>query len=147
MSPISMGPNPILALDGRSVSIIQGRLDGQGGVDGMMRAARAAPFAPVANDNRVDRASFDDVARAAGGDALGNAPSESLGRKFEAAMLTPFMASMLPDADNPVWGGSAGAMWRGLFAEHVAASVAETGEIGVAQIIDRMLDDRAGDIG
>ncbi|WP_157961929.1 hypothetical protein [Acuticoccus kandeliae] len=71
----------------------------------------------------------------------------TLGQSFEAVVLTPLVAEMLPDDDNPVWGGSAGRLWRGLFAEHLAAEIAESGDLGIAVLVDRMMADRTGDIG
>ncbi|MBJ3778657.1 rod-binding protein [Acuticoccus mangrovi] len=68
-----------------------------------------------------------------------------VGQEFEAATLTTFLASMLPSDDSPVWGGSAGRLWRGLFAEHLAAEVARSGGIGIADVVDRMIADRTGD--
>jgi hypothetical protein len=64
---------------------------------------------------------------------------ESPGEAFEAAMLVPFVAAMLPPEDSEIWGGTGGAMWRGLFADALAADVARAGGIGLAGMVDRTI--------
>lgn len=66
-------------------------------------------------------------------------PGQTLGEKFEAAMLTPMITAILPPDDSVVWGGSAGKLWRGLFAEEIATATASGGGIGVAEMIDRAI--------
>ncbi|WMS41817.1 rod-binding protein [Acuticoccus sp. MNP-M23] len=74
----------------------------------------------------------------------GVTPSQTLGEKFEAAMMTPMIAAILPPDDSVVWGGSAGKMWRGLFAEEIATATASAGGFGIAQIIDRAIAEQTG---
>lgn len=66
-------------------------------------------------------------------------PPETTGEAFEAAMLVPFVAAMLPPEDAEIWGGTGGAMWRGLFADAVAADLARAGGLGVAHLVDKLL--------
>lgn len=91
-------------------------------------------------------AMLDGEARAPGG-AIGaellrqprvRAP-ETTGEAFEAVMLVPFIAAMLPPEDAEIWGGTGGAMWRGLFADAVAGDIARAGGIGIAALVDRTL--------
>jgi len=72
------------------------------------------------------------------------AAGPTLGEKFEAAMLTPMIAAILPPDDSVVWGGGAGKMWRGLFAEEIAAATASAGSVGIAQIIDQAVAEQTG---
>ena len=51
-------------------------------------------------------------------------------------MLTPFVAAILPLDDSMIWGGPAGRIWRGLFAEQLAAATAKAGGFGIAPMID-----------
>ncbi len=69
-------------------------------------------------------------------------PGQTLGEKFEAAMMTPMIAAILPPDDSVVWGGSAGKLWRGLFAEEIANATARGGGIGVAELIDRAIAEK-----
>lgn len=88
-------------------------------------------------------------------DALGNASPASasaptstapgadrLGERFEAAVLTPLMAAILPPEDSSVWGGQAGKLWRGLFAEELAAATSASGGVGIGQLIDEAVASR-----
>lgn len=63
-----------------------------------------------------------------------------VGTDFEAAMLTPMVEALLPDDDAAIWGGSAGKLWRGVFAESVARAIAEGGGIGVGALVVERLD-------
>ena len=60
--------------------------------------------------------------------------------QFEAAMLKSFFETMLPSNANSVFGsGLAGEVWKSMFAESIAKSVARTKSIGIA----RELEERA----
>lgn len=65
--------------------------------------------------------------------------AQTVGQKFEAAVLTPLVAQMLPSKDNPVWGGQSGAIWRSLYAERLAETLAQSGGAGIAPLIDQMI--------
>jgi peptidoglycan hydrolase FlgJ len=59
--------------------------------------------------------------------------------QFEAFVLQDFVAAMLPDKTESVFGkGLSGDMWKSLFAEKIAAQMADRGGIGIA---DRLLKD------
>ncbi len=69
---------------------------------------------------------------------------DSVGQAFEASVLQPMLAAMLPPEDSAAWGGGTGSSaWRGLFAEAVAAELARGGGIGIAGPVDAALADRA----
>lgn len=54
-------------------------------------------------------------------------------RRFEAAVLTTFIQSMLPKEDSEVFGkGLAGDMWRSQMAEKIADQMADRGGVGIA---------------
>ena len=74
-------------------------------------------------------------------------PRADVGKQFEAAMLTPLMAALLPPEDSAVWGGSAGKLWRSLFAEELAAATAQSGGVGIAAIVDEAIAQATGDEG
>jgi len=63
-------------------------------------------------------------------------PEAGLGERFEAAVLTPLVTAILPPEDSSVWGGQAGKLWRGLFAEELSAATAASGGVGIADLID-----------
>ncbi|MEM8852374.1 MAG: rod-binding protein [Pseudomonadota bacterium] len=65
--------------------------------------------------------------------------AEAVGQKFEATVLMPLIAHMLPPKDNPVWGGQSGAIWRSLYAERLAEALAQSGSVGIAPLIDQMI--------
>jgi peptidoglycan hydrolase FlgJ len=53
--------------------------------------------------------------------------------QFEAFVLQDFVAAMLPqDAANVYGKGLSGEMWQSMFAEKIAAQMAERGGIGIA---------------
>jgi peptidoglycan hydrolase FlgJ len=59
--------------------------------------------------------------------------------QFEAFVLQDFVSAMLPaDSENVYGKGLSGEMWRSMFAEKIAAQMAEHGGIGIA---DRLLKD------
>lgn len=68
--------------------------------------------------------------------------AEGLGARFEAAVLTPLLTAILPSEDSMVWGGQAGKMWRGLFAEQLADATARSGGLGIAELIDAAVASR-----
>lgn len=68
---------------------------------------------------------------------------EGLGERFEASVLTPLVSAILPPEDSMVWGGAAGKLWRGLFAEELAAATARSGGVGLASMIDEAVAARA----
>lgn len=105
------------------------------GIGGVAQGAVAAPAAPVAAPARIASNQSFDTALA----AMRPAEAPSLGMEFEAATLSSFLAHLLPSDDAQIWGGSAGAMWRGIYAERLAADVAAAGGIGLAAVIDRMV--------
>lgn len=117
------------------------------GAIGAAAPARADDAAAVARRSAAegDVAFTEALSRAGHPARLGAAAPASVGEQFEAVTLTTFVSQMLPDGDSTVWGGSAGKMWRGLFAEHLAAEVARSGGIGIADVIDTMMVDRTGD--
>lgn len=56
--------------------------------------------------------------------------------KFEAFVLQSFLQEMLPkDMDNVYGGGLAGDYWRSMMAERLGEVMAETGSIGIADIV------------
>ena len=60
--------------------------------------------------------------------------------QFEAAMLKTFFEAMLPSKADSVFGsGLAGEVWKSMFAESIAKSVARSKSIGIA----RDLEERA----
>ncbi|MEM7696305.1 MAG: rod-binding protein [Pseudomonadota bacterium] len=85
-------------------------------------------------------------------DALGPRPAlpepsdraANVARDFEAAMLTPMMDALLPKAEGAVWGGEGGKLWRGLYAEALAKSVAEAGGVGIADAVAGAINAREG---
>lgn len=91
--------------------------------------------------------SFDTWVAAARTEGQSAGAAEGVGERFEAAVLTPLMAAVLPPDDSIVWGGSAGKLWRGLFAEELAAATARSGGIGIASLIDRAIAARTGEEG
>jgi Rod binding domain-containing protein len=103
------------------------------GVGGALGAADARAV-PVAAPARITApaASF-----AASLDAVRAEKTQTIGQEFEASALTPFLSALLPQDGQQVWGGSAGAMWRGLFAERLAADLAANGGVGIAALVDR----------
>ena len=65
-------------------------------------------------------------------------------QEFEAFALRNFVESMLPDEKSTFFGsGTAGSIWRSMLAEHLGASLAENGGIGIADIVAER-DPRAG---
>ncbi|GAB5375499.1 MAG: hypothetical protein AcusKO_19610 [Acuticoccus sp.] len=66
-----------------------------------------------------------------------------MGERFEAAMLSPMIAAILPPEDSAVWGGNAGKLWRGLYADEIAAATARAGGVGIAALIDAAVASRA----
>lgn len=59
--------------------------------------------------------------------------------QFEAFVLQEFVSAMLPAEAASVYGkGLSGEMWQSMFAEKIAAQIAERGGIGIA---DRLLKD------
>jgi peptidoglycan hydrolase FlgJ len=59
--------------------------------------------------------------------------------QFEAFVLQEFVSAMLPQEAASVYGkGLSGDMWQSMFAEKIAAQLAEGGGIGIA---DRLLKD------
>jgi peptidoglycan hydrolase FlgJ len=59
--------------------------------------------------------------------------------QFEAFVLQEFVSAMLPEQAENVYGkGLSGEMWQSMFAEKIAAQMAEHGGIGIA---DRLLKD------
>ncbi|WP_102867546.1 rod-binding protein [Pseudovibrio exalbescens] len=66
--------------------------------------------------------------------SVANAAQDSLGEKLEAAVLQTFIKSMLPANMDSVFGsGTAGHMWKGMMAEQLAAQMARSGGIGLAE--------------
>ena len=103
------------------------------------RGAVDALSAPSAAPTRPDAAAFD----AALSGARAAAP-QSIGAKFEAATLTTFLQTLLPSDGSQMWGGSSGAMWKGLYAENLAKSLSAAGGLGIAATIDRQTSAKAG---
>lgn len=101
----------------------------------------AARTADRAVPGHVDFAHAIRAAKPAAARAL---EAKSVGREFEAVALTDFVEHMLPDDESIVWGGQAGKLWRGVFAQHLASEVAASGGIGIADIINSMLDEQKG---
>jgi peptidoglycan hydrolase FlgJ len=59
--------------------------------------------------------------------------------QFEAFVLQEFVSAILPKEAGSVYGnGLSGEMWQSMFAEKIAAQMAERGGIGIA---DRLLKD------
>lgn len=75
----------------------------------------------------------------------GAAPAAGVARDFEAAMLGPMMEAMLPSEDAAVWGsGRGGHMWRSLFAQELAAEIARSGGVGIAELVEGFVAERTG---
>jgi len=67
-----------------------------------------------------------------------DATTETL-KKFEAAILTTFVQSMMPKETESVYGeGLAGDMWKSQMAEKIADQLAQRGGVGIA---NRLLKD------
>lgn len=96
---------------------------------------RIDPAAPPVAPAPIVRPGFE-----AALDAVRPVAEPSIGERFEASALTQFVAAMLPSDDAEVWGGSAGAMWKGLYAERLAESFAQSGGIGIAKMVDTMVE-------
>ncbi|WP_226578769.1 rod-binding protein [Acuticoccus sediminis] len=88
---------------------------------------------------------FAEAIRAAASSAMRAQRDTSVGQEFEAVALTSFVQHLLPSEDSIVWGGQAGRLWRGVFAQHLASEVAAAGGIGIADIINTTLAERTGD--
>jgi hypothetical protein len=57
-------------------------------------------------------------------------------QKFEAFLLQTFVEAMLPkDATNVYGSGTAGDIWRSMFAEHIANELSESAKLGIAERI------------
>ena len=85
----------------------------------------------------------DEFTRLYEGIGLRSADTQGIGERFEASVLTPLVAAILPPEDSMIWGGPAGRMWRGLFAEQLAAATAQAGGLGIASTIDAAVASRA----
>ena len=59
------------------------------------------------------------------------------------SMLSPMIAAILPPEDSSVWGGNAGKLWRGLYADEIAAATAWAGGVGIAALIDAAVASRS----
>jgi hypothetical protein len=65
--------------------------------------------------------------------ATDNNKSAAAYQKFEAFLLQTFVEAMLPkDASNVYGSGTAGDIWRSMFAEHIANELAESAKLGIA---------------
>lgn len=95
------------------------------------------PAGPVGAD---DRLAATDTRRTDGA-----ARRDALATQFEAAMLTSFVEPLLPAEDSEMWGGPSGSLWRGLFAQEIAAEIAEAGGVGLADMVRPVLDVPAND--
>ncbi len=59
-------------------------------------------------------------------------------QQFEGFVLQSFVEHMLPKEDSTYFGeGTAGAIWRSMLAERIGAEMAESGGIGVAEMIEK----------
>ncbi|MEJ2124132.1 MAG: rod-binding protein [Alphaproteobacteria bacterium] len=66
----------------------------------------------------------------------GDAKSAAAYQKFEAFLLQTFVEAMLPkDATNVYGSGTAGDIWRSMFAEHIADELATSAKLGIAERI------------
>jgi peptidoglycan hydrolase FlgJ len=66
-------------------------------------------------------------------------PAKSALVQFEAFVLQEFVSAILPkEAENVYGKGLSGEMWQSMFAEKIAAQMAEHGGVGIA---DRLLKD------
>jgi peptidoglycan hydrolase FlgJ len=73
------------------------------------------------------------VMGAAGLGASSAGPAKSPLVQFEAFVLQEFVSAMLPEEAANVYGkGLSGEMWQSMFAEKIAAQMAERGGIGIA---------------
>ena len=58
--------------------------------------------------------------------------------QFEAFVLQTFVEAMLPkEADGVFGGGTSGDIWRSMLAEHIATEVARSGNLGIANLIEK----------
>lgn len=65
-----------------------------------------------------------------------DARSKAVYRQFEAFLLQTFVESMLPkDAENSYGSGTAGSIWRSMFAERIADEFAKSAKLGIAERI------------
>jgi hypothetical protein len=68
--------------------------------------------------------------------ATGKDKSAAAYQKFEAFLLQTFVEAMLPkDASNVYGSGTAGDIWRSMFAEHIANELAASTKLGIAERI------------
>lgn len=104
-----------------------------------------AQAAQPASDPAAARLPFEASLRAAQNASLRTARAKSVGEEFEAVALSSFVEHMLPPDDSAVWGGQHGKLWRGVFAQHLASEVAAGGGVGIADIINTMLEEQQGD--
>lgn len=89
-------------------------------LSGPAHANYAMPPSPVAGD-------------AAG---TGSRAMRAAAQEFEAFVLQSFVEAMLPkEAASAFGGGTAGAFWRSLLAEHVARELARAGGVGIARLV------------
>jgi len=99
---------------------------------------------PAAEPTRA-RHAFEASLRSSAQASMRTARAKSVGEEFEAVALTSFVENMLPPDSSSVWGGQAGKLWRGVFAQHLASEVAATGGVGIADIVNTMLAEQQGD--
>lgn len=91
-------------------------------------------FETVVAGATTPRAVAGDTQTQASGPAADNKLDSA--RKFEAFILQSFLQEMLPKNAESVFGsGFAGETWKSFLAEHVAAEIARSGGIGIAERI------------
>jgi Rod binding domain-containing protein len=67
--------------------------------------------------------------------------AKEVGQKFEALYLKQMLEASMPKDSEALFGdGTAGTMWRSMFADTHATTLSKTGTIGIAQMIQTETD-------
>lgn len=89
-----------------------------------------------------NNAALADAATGVNGNAAMSGTAETY-RSFEAMIMSTFVESMLPKSSEAVFGsGSAGEIWRSMFAQQIALQIANAGGIGIADQLAAATADR-----
>ncbi|MBX2806942.1 MAG: rod-binding protein [Hyphomicrobiales bacterium] len=103
--------------------------------------AQAQPAAPntAGADKRFEDVLADQlqVSAASKSEAADAAKTEGF-KKFEAFILQTFIQELMPEDAESVYGqGFAGEVWKSMMAEKIAGVVADSGGIGLADVLER----------
>ena len=62
--------------------------------------------------------------------------AQSAGQQFEAMFLRQMLEEFMPkDSDTIFGGGTAGTVWRSMFADSMATTMSKSGSLGLARLI------------